>query len=274
MKRKNLPKMLVKALLSIIIGFIVLFPYLFMFVSAFKNKLDLFEYDRFFFFTPSLENFEALVRDYNIINAIGNSLVYVLASVAGCMALSSLAAYALSRYKFKGRESLALDIMTLRILPPVVAVIPIYVIFQMLGLFGTHLSLIIVYIAFNLPLGIWLTKTYFDELLIEVEEAATLDGCNKVKLLTSIVLPMSISGLTVTAFLLGIFIWNEFLFASILTTSSTRTVTVAAAMTIKQRFFTFGDNAACAVFVTLPMLIVFLIVEKYLMRALTFGMVK
>jgi multiple sugar transport system permease protein len=185
-----------------------------------------------------------------------------------------MVAYGLTRFKFKIREVLASDLLSIRMFPPVVVAIPIFVLAFMLGLINTHIILILVYSTFNIPLVALIMRSFIYEIPIEIEESAMIDGCSRVKTFLRITLPLCRDAILAVLVLSAIFSWNEFLFATILTSRETRTLPVIAAQTMTQRGIEWGPAAALTIITAGPMLIFGLIIQKYIVRGLTFGAVK
>ena len=163
----------------------------------------------------------------------------------------------------------------MRMVPRIVIVLPYYVIMSELGLLDTYTSLILAYTTFALPFAIWMMIGFFQDIPVDLEEAARVDGCDRLGVLWHIVVPLAASGLAATsvfAFLLG---WNEFLFSLILTSSSaTRTLPVVVAGFVTDRGVAWGEMSAGGVLIALPVIIFALLVQKYIVRGLTMGAVK
>ena len=259
----------------VLVAGIYVIPYYLLITSAFKEPVEIFNFDRLLIFRPSLINFEKAIAEYEVHLALRNSIIVMVPSTLLVVVISTLAAYALARFRFKGREAVALDILSLRMMPVVVTVIPLFLLSSAIGLTNTYWILIVVYTVFNLPLAIWLMKTFIEDVPIEVEEAASIDGAGRFTTLWKIVFPLLANGILATAVLTSIFIWNEFLFAVVLTGGAeTKTLPVLAAQAMKTRYISWGDACAIGVIATLPLLALFAVVQKYLLRALTFGLVR
>lgn len=259
----------------ILVALVYVVPYFILVLASFKSPINMFRFDRLFSFKLTLANYASAITDYRADLALRNNFIVTMLTVVTTIAISTLAAYALTRFEFRGRKTLALDILTLRMFPPMAVAIPIYLLAAALGLFNTYWILILLNTVFNLPIGIWLIKTFIASIPIEVEEAAMLDGCTRLQILTKIVLPLLLPGLTATATVLSIFVWNEALFALFLTRSvEMRTLSVLATETLKARYVAWGEACAIGVIATVPLMILFALASKYIIRALTFGLVK
>ena len=191
------------------------------------------------------------------------------------MLLGFLAAYPLSRRATPGGFFLLFYILVLRMIPPLVTIIPLYVIFSRIGLGGSYVGIILVYTAFNLPFAIWMLKSFLDELPIAAEEAARLDGSSTARILWRICLPQMLSGFAATAVIALVFTWNDFLFAQMLTGADTRTLPVAMLRVMGADVGTdWGVFAAIGAITLAPVLLVTFFLQKQLLRGATFGTVR
>src|SRR5215216_7144501 len=206
-------------------------------MTAFKTYNDALAIPPKFIFTPTLENFVGVFsRPYsagadaqatNFDLYFFNSIFIAGTSVFLALVIGTLAAFGFSRYPLKGNDTYLFIILSTRMLPAIVVIIPIIVMFRVTGLAGTYLGIILLYTAFNLPFTIWMMKSFFDELSPDVEDAARIDGSSETRVFFKICLPQVLAGLAAT-FVFGLILtWNEFLFALLLTGVDTRTVPVA-----------------------------------------------
>src|SRR6185436_19109713 len=190
-----------------------------------------------FVFTPTLENFGSVFsRSMTVGGApeptgfdryFFNSIFIATVSVLLALVIGTLAAFGFSRYPLKGNDTYLFIILTTRMLPAIVVIIPVILMFRAVGLSGSYLGIILLYTAFNLPFTIWMMKSFFDELSPDVEDAARIDGSSETRVFFKICLPQVLAGLAAT-FVFGLILtWNEFLFALLLTGVDTRTVPVA-----------------------------------------------
>jgi multiple sugar transport system permease protein len=238
-----------------------------------------------FIFTPTLENFVSVFsRAYSSGGAAQNtgfslyffnSIFIAGSSVALALIIGTLAAFGFSRYPLKGNDIYLFVILTTRMLPAIVVIIPIFLMFRVVGLSGTYAGIIFLYTAFNLPFAIWMMKSFFDELSLDVEDAARLDGSSDRGVFFKICLPQVIAGLAATAVFGLILTWNEFLLALLLTGVETRTVPVAMAQTIGGDIgVRWGLLAAIETLFLIPVIVVTFALQKYLLRGVTFGTIK
>jgi multiple sugar transport system permease protein len=268
-----------------VISFIYFFPVLWIVLTAFKTHNDALAIPPKWLFTPTLENFAAVFsRAYSAgAQAVDtgfdlfffNSIFIAGSSVALALLIGTLAAYGFSRYPLRGNDTYLFIILTTRMLPPIVVIIPIFLMFRVTGLSGTYIGIILLYTAFNLPFSIWMIKSFFDELNPEVEDAARMDGSTETRVFWRICLPQVTAGLAATAVFALILTWNEFLFALLLTGTETRTVPVAMARTIGGEVgVDWGLLAAIVCLFLIPVFFVTFVLQNQLLRGVTFGTIR
>ncbi len=268
-----------------LISFIYFFPVLWIVLTAFKSRTDALATPPKFLFTPTLENFanvfsrtavggtEAFDTGFGLF--FFNSILIAAVSVTAALVIGTLAAYGFSRYPLRGNDTYLFIILTTRMLPPIVVIIPIFLMFRVTGLSGTYSGIILLYTAFNLPFSIWMIKSFFDELNPEVEDAARMDGSPEGRVFFNICVPQIKAGLAATAVFALILTWNEFLFALLLTGTDTRTVPVAMARTIGGEIgVDYGLLAAIVCLFLIPVFVVTFALQSQLLRGVTFGTVR
>jgi len=259
----------------IIVLIVVLFPFLWMFLTSIKKESDILTIPPKIFFEPTLDNYIFVFERPapNIINGLMNSLIIVGSVIALTIPISMLAAYGFTRFNVGGGH-LQFYILTVRMFPPIAAIVPYFVIFRNLGLLDNHLSIITLNTLFNMPFTIWLVAGFLREIPQDLEEAAMIDGATRFEAFREINLPLIAPALAVAAIFAAIFTWNEFLFAFILTRSEAITVTRIMAGFYTERGILWGPLSAAATLCTVPMFILALIIQKYIVRGLTFGAVR
>jgi len=273
------------AVLATVVSVIYFFPVLWIILTAFKTYNDALAVPPQWLFTPTLENFfsvfsramtyQGAAVDTGFDLFFFNSIFIAMTSVAVALVIGTAAAYGFSRYPLKGNDTYLFIILTTRMLPPIVVIIPIFIMFREVGLSGTYLGIILLYTAFNLPFTIWMMKSFFDELSREVEDAARMDGSSEVKVFFKVCLPQVIPGLAATAVFGLILTWNEYLFALLLTGVETRTVPVAMGQTIGGAIgVRWGLLAAIETLFLIPVVFVTFLLQNQLLRGVTFGTVK
>ena len=205
-----------------------------------------------------------------------NSIIIGFGSTILAVGLGTLSAYAFSRFKVAGKEDLLFFILSTRMLPPVVVVIPIYLMYSVLGLRDTHLGLILLYTTFNVSFAVWLMKGFIDEIPKEYEDAALVDGYTRFQTFIKIVLPQSVTGIAATAVFCLITAWNEFAFALVLTEVGGKAVTAPPSITsaVGSGGVDWGRIAAATFVFLLPVAIFAFLMRKHLLRGVTFGAVK
>ena len=274
-RRRRPTKRLKNALMGVggWLGSLIFFlPVAYMLLKSFQTETDAAEAAPKLIFTPTLENYEGVFQAGFWPYAI-NSLIVVLASTAVVLILAVPAAYALSiRPVKKAQDSLFFFIST-KMMPVAAAIIPVYVIASALGVLNTLGILIVMHIGMNLPLAIWMIRSFMQEIPEEIMEASAVDGATRWRAARSIILPLIRPGLASTALLCAVFSWNEYFFALNLT-NSTSTLPL-----FMQKFLSFGELytahiAAAATIVSIPVIIAGWLAQKSLVRGLLFGAVK
>ena len=203
-----------------------------------------------------------------------NSLVIVGSAVLLSLLMGSLAGYSLARFS-RLQQRLNFWVLAPRMIPPVALVVPLFLMLQEIGLINRKLGLIIVYTAFNLPFVAWMMRSFFQEIPVDLEEAAMVDGASRLRSFRDIVLPLAAPGLAATAIFSLIITYNEFFFALILTsTPAAATLPVGTAALIGKTQTLYGEMAAAGVVAAVPLVIFALLVQRHLVRGLTMGAVK
>lgn len=268
-----------------IIAFIYFFPVLWIILTAFKTNADILAVPAKFLFAPTLDNFVSVFSrsyikgqaavDTGFDRFFFNSIFIAGTSVLLALVIGTLAAYGFSRYPLRGNDTYLFIILTTRMLPPIIVIIPIFIMFRIAGLSGTYPGIILLYTAFNLPFTIWMMKSFFDELSPDVEDAARLDGSSERRVFFKICFPQIVAGLAATAVFGLILTWNEFIFALLLTGVDTRTIPVAMAQTIGGDIgVRWGLLAAIETLFLIPVIVVVFVLQKHLLRGVTFGTIK
>ncbi|MDO9130149.1 MAG: carbohydrate ABC transporter permease [Anaerolineales bacterium] len=260
-----------------------LFPIAWLIITSFKPADDIMVWPPRFIFTPTLDNYIYTLNKANFLLFIQNTLLVAIVSTLIVIVLSSLAAYSFARYN-PGGGNILFFILTTKMFPAIAVVLPYFLIFKEIGnteigkFLGVGLdrpgALIISYTMFNLPFAIWLMVSFFQDIPRELEDSSRLDGYNRLQVLRRVVLPLAAPGIAVTAIFCLIFSWNEFLFAYILTRDVARTITVGVESFFTLRGILWGPVAAAATISVAPMLVFVLILQRYMVRGLTFGAVR
>jgi multiple sugar transport system permease protein len=224
-------------------------------------------------FTPTLQNYIDVFAKLNLMRFILNSLIICSAATLISILAGVPAAYGFARLKTKGMERLSLWILSNRMLPPIAVVIPLYLLLGQLGLLDTQIGMIIIYSAFNLPYVVWTMISFFEEIPIELDEAAALDGSSLLGILCRIMVPIAAPGIIATAIFAFILCWSEFLFAVIFTSSTAQTLPVAIASFVTDRGIEWGKMSAAGSVLIVPLTVLFYSIQRFLIRGLSFGAV-
>jgi multiple sugar transport system permease protein len=268
-----------------IISVIYFFPVLYIILTAFKTRQDALAWPMKFIFTPTLDNLIAVFWRSTIeggeAESTGfglyffNSLFIGGTSVFLALIIGTSAAYGFSRFPLRGNDTYLFMILTTRMMPPIIAIIPIFVLFRIFGLSGTYVGIIALYTAFNLPFSIWMVKSFFDDLDRDVEDAARMDGSGEWRVFRKICLPQIYAGLAATFVFAIILTWNEFVFALLLTGTQTRTVPVQIVRTIGGALgVDWGLLSALETLFIIPVVLVTFALQNQLLRGVTFGTIR
>ncbi len=277
-KQNRFKRVIVWAVLILLIA-IFMFPFYWMVATALKTRIQIVNIPPLFFFTPTLDNFRGVFftssgLETNFKEFFKMSIIISALSTFFSVLFGSLAAYSVSRFKMKGKDDLMFFILSTRMLPAIATLVPLFLMYRALGLSDTVHGMVLLYTMFNLGFTTWMMKSFFDEIPIEYEEAALMDGYSRWEAFIKVVLPQSVTGLAASAVFCLIASWNEFVYGSILTTRYARTVPPAVAVRVGHEGYEWGKIAATAFMYVLPVLIFTFLVRKSLLRGLTFGAIK
>ena len=267
------------------------FPIFYWLTVAFKRDVDIFALPpKIFRFEPTIQSFEEVFgislgfeRGLEVLPGGGNfymlprlwdSIVIAVCSTLLTVIIATLAAYALSRMRFRAQHHFVFWVLSTRMLPPVAVAIPMFFIFRDFGMLDTYHGIILIHALMNLPLAVLLLKSFFDDIPTEIDEAALIDGASRFLVFRRIVLPMAVGGIAATAVLCFIFSWTEFLFVLTLTQTSLKTVPVVSSTFVTSTGTAWGNMAALGAAAMIPAFIFILMVQKNLVRGLTLGSLK
>jgi multiple sugar transport system permease protein len=299
-----------RAIIATLLCLLYLFPVVWMLATAFKPREEIISVPPKVFFSPTLEGFVALfyqrstmtklqqkrmeaqvdqlswpervalksglkiIGPSQYVARLKNSLIIAGGSTIAALVLGVLAAYAFSRFPVVAKGDWMFFILSTRMLPPVVVTIPIFLMYRYLGLFDTHIGMIILYTAFNLSLSVWLLNGFIDEIPREYEEAALVDGYSRWQAFIKIVLPQSVTGIAATAVFCLIFAWNEYAFALMLTGDRARTAPPSIPSVVGTAGREWAATAAGSLLFLIPVVIVAFALRRYLLRGITFGAIR
>jgi multiple sugar transport system permease protein len=271
-------KKTVSYLTLIVIALVGIFPIAYLFLLSTKRRIDIGDVP------PSLkiewevvvENYKEVLFERSYISSTLNTLIITSTVVIISLIIGTPAAYALSRLKIKGSERISSTILSLRFMPPVAVAIPILLSMRFLNVANTRIGLIIPYVAFSLPLVIWILIGFFDEIPTEIDEAAEIDGASKWRTLVQVLIPLVRPGIVVAGIFAAIFIWNEFLVGMyVIDSESLKTVPIADAGLISaQRPIDWNVAATVGVVTLIPLLIGSMAIQKHIVQGITAGAVK
>jgi multiple sugar transport system permease protein len=256
---------------------VALAPVWWLLTIAVKREVDQFAFPpKWLWFTPTLEHFADAFLNRNFGRYMWNSTVVAVSSTAVSMLLGVPAAYGLARMRDSvWRERAAFWVLSTRMLPPIVTVVPLFLMMRDAGLLDSPLTLILVYSGFNLPFVVWMMRGFLEEIPIEIEHAARIDGDTRLGALIRVILPLSAPGLAATAVFCIIVAWNEFLFAFVMTqTEASMTLPVGIASRVTQYEIRWGAMSAAGAVALAPVLLFAAAVQRHLVRGLSLGAVK
>ncbi len=252
---------------------IVLFtaPIVWMLFASFKTNVDIYDSAKTFHFTPTLDNYRTVFGRANYLAYIANSFWIGFASTALSLLLGVPAAYAMSRFMMQKSAGV---VLLARVIPGVSLLVPWYLVFSQLRLVGGFGVLILSHMFVSLPLIVYIMMSFFDSLPLELEEAAEIDGLTPIGAFTRITLPLATPGIATAGILAFIFSWNNFMFALVLSGADTKTLPVAIFDFVAYASIDWGGLMAAAVIITIPIMVIALILQKYVVSGLTAGATK
>ncbi|MDQ3554960.1 MAG: carbohydrate ABC transporter permease [Chloroflexota bacterium] len=262
----------------VIIAIVGIAPFVVLFLISTRTRLEVlqvppplsFDLDTF------VANYEGVISDRSFLEYTISSVIVTGTSTLLALIIGVPAAYAFSRLRFRARDQWASTILSFRFMPPIAVALPIFLVIRNLGLGDSYLGLILPYIAFTLPLVIWILIGFFDEVPREIDDAALVDGCSRLQVLTKVMLPLVRPGMLVAAIFGVIFIWNEVLVGVyVISSEDVKTIPVGAAGLISaQRPLDWNVAATVGVVTILPIFIFSLFVQRYILRGVTAGAIK
>jgi ABC-type glycerol-3-phosphate transport system permease component len=251
------------------------FPVLWGLLTSFKTERDVLAYPPKFIFTPTFDNYhEVIFGTSSILPNLLSSIIVATGATLLTMLFAIPAAYALARLRYPVKKTSGFYVLATQMLPPVGLIIPYYLILQKIGGLDSYSGLIIIYLTFSLPFAIWLLVSYFEDIPLEMEEAALLDRAGRFGALWHVILPQVRGGIAVTTIFVFLNAWNEFLFAVVLGGNQVRTVTVAMFNFISVEQTQWAKLAAGAMLAMAPVIIIGIFAQRHIVKGLTVGAVK
>ena len=271
--RRRTWRLITRYAVAVAVTLLFLFPVYWLFMIAFKTPEEIFHSPPVWY--PAhiqFANFAVLFKDGDAVT-VGNSLLLAGCSTLISMFLGTLCAYSLARFK-TGGENLAVWIISQRMIPPIAIVFPLFLLYVWFGWVDTYFGMILLYTAFNLPYVIWMMRGYIEDVPIDLEQSALVDGCTRWQVLLWVVFPMVRTGLFATAVFSFVFAWNDFIFALVMTRSAVTTYPVQVTHYFGAQSNFWAKIAAMSVLGTLPVLVAVAALQKYLVRGISLGAVK
>jgi ABC-type glycerol-3-phosphate transport system permease component len=269
----------ISVLLVCVVCLFAVFPFVWILSTSFKPAAEIYQTPSLVPNDPTLEGYRNILmssaRQFDFKQWLSNSVVVALITTFFSLAIASLGGYGLSRFRFGGRKMLSYSILVTQVIPGSLLIIPLYVIMNTLGLINTLTALVLAYTTFALPFCTWMMKGFFDTIPKSLDEAAVMDGCGHFQTFFQIIAPLTVPGLLATGLFSFINGWNEYLFASILVQRYNKwTITVGLASFVGQYSTNWAAVMAGATIITVPVILAFLFLQKYLVSGMTAGAVK
>lgn len=274
-KSKNKLSTVIPAVLLVLLLLFLLFPFYWTFVTSVKPSSEL--YGEVVTYWPqnfTIESYKNLFVGFNFLQPMSNSFMVAAITMIVSLTVSVLAAYAFSRYRFRGRKLFMVMFLTNNMFPTVLLLIPLYAIMRQLGILYTPTALILSYTTFTIPFAIWLLNGYMNDLPMSLEEAGMVDGCNRAQAFLMIILPILVPCLIATGVYIFMTSWNEYTFAVMFTNEKNRTIPVALKNLIGQLGVQWDLLTAGGIITIIPVCIMFFFAQKRLVEGLTAGAVK
>jgi multiple sugar transport system permease protein len=222
----------------------------------------------------TLGSYRRLLSDSSFLGPMAHSAIVGLATTLICMVLGSACAYAIARYRFRGRQVLLFGMLTVQAIPVIILAVPLFILLRAFGLYDQLPGLIITYTAFILPLVIWMMVGFFGDVPPSLERAAMIDGCNRLQIMYKIAFPLAAPGLAAAAILAFITSWSDFFLAKVLTSTHSTTLPVKTAAFQGLFAMDYTSAATAGVITAIPVLLLALIAQKWIIRGLVEGAVK
>lgn len=249
-------------------------PIAVIFATSLRQQVQIFSEPLNFLFLPTLENYRAVLQEDHFDRYLVNSLIVGLGSTVITLVLGCMAAYGLARFRFRGRSTIAYTTLLLRTVPLAVLAVPVFLIWNQAHLVNSLSGLVLLYVAVNLPFTIWLLYGFVLQVPAELEEAAAIDGCGPIRVLTHVLLPLLAPGLAAASIFTFRIAWNEFILALVLTDRQTRTLPVAASLFITDIGVDWGKVMAMGSLIAIPPLVFTFVAARQIITGLTAGAVK
>ena len=267
----------VRIIMLLLLAVIVIFPVVWVISTSVKSDVDIFAIPPILVPQHPTDGRYVQLWTYGLLAYLANSVIVAISTAVVTIVIGTLAAFSLARFRLPGKWTARVSfwILSTRMFPPIVTVIPLFQLMRFLGLVNTRLGLVLAYTAFNIPFVVWMMRGFFVEIPKDLEEVAMVDGCSRMRAFRSISLPLVVPGLAATAIFTIILSWQEFLFALILTqTSASSTLPILVSSQVTQYQILWGQMSAAGTITMVPVLIFAFSVQRYLVRGMSFGAIK
>ena len=261
-------------LVLLVVSFIAVFPFVWIVLTALMDRTTAQTVPPQWIFEPTFEAFRTLLVDRGMMTFFWNSVIVSVSATFFSVLIGMFCAYALARYDFAGKDDISFWILTNRMLPPVAIILPVFMIFQTFNLLDSLIGLVLLYTGMQLPFVVWMLKGFFEDLPRQIEESALVDGDTWFGCFRRVTLPLMAPSITATAIFVLILSWNEYAFAVFLTGADTRTLPPAVVAFTVSSDISWNLLGAACVFITLPILLFVVAVQKQFVRGLSMGMMK
>ena len=259
------------AIVLAVLILITIFPFVYMVLGAFKNNVDIVNPEKVFMFEPTLNNFKTVFETYRFGRPIKNTAIISVCSTVFSLLIGLPASYAIARFKKRLLQAIILGV---RIIPIIAFLVPLYLVFAEVGLTGTYTAIILANMIIALPFIVWVMIPYFESIPKELEEAAFIDGVTRFGAFIKIAIPLSVPGIMTVTIMSFITAWNNLLFGMILGSSDTQTLPTAVLNFISYTEINWGGLMAAAIIITVPIIIISIVLQKYVIQGLQAGAVK
>jgi multiple sugar transport system permease protein len=273
---RNAIKSAVKYCAVGLIVFLVSVPFIWMVLSSLKTDQELCSWPPHLFPRhPTIEYFKDLETQMNISMYMKNSLLVAIGTIGLCLFLSTMGAYALTRFRFRGRQAIANIILLAYTFPSMLLAIPLFIIFSKIGMSNKLWSLVLAHTTFSFPFMLWFLWGFFKTIPIHLEEAAMLDGATRLQVIRHVVLPISLPGIVAVAIFAFIVSWNDYLFALVMISSERlKTVPLALSSLAGLETMSWGIIMAAGVIISIPPIIFFIFVQKHMFKGFGVGVIE
>lgn len=272
--RRPRAKQVAKIVTLLVVVLITLVPFLLVLMTSLKTKVDSVALPPKWTFTPTLENYVEQLANEEFFRAALNSLIIASATTLIATFVAVFAGYALARFRFRGSGAFAYSFLLIRAVPPIAFVIPYFMIWRDLGWRDSYQAMVVMYLTLALPLMVWMLRSFFVELPVEIEEAAMVDGCTRFAAMRHVLIPNVMPGIVAAAGLSFILVWNEFMYALFNTGTQTRTLPVEIYQSLGYFETNWAKLSSAAVVAVIPAAILVGLTQRFIVRGLSMGAVK